>query len=615
MPSPVVRAALAVMAFALARAQDASRWRVRLHGDPDEASLHLLASKFGGSISLVHELNLAYATGSADLADELEQLAGVASVMPIAPLRFDHDVQHFEMPDLGELPEQGEEGEEEQDHHRALKKKGGKGGRKPTKRHTKKKRPTRPDAPDLANNLQPLQWSLKALDVAKAWKAGYKGRISKGRPVRVAVLDGGFYTDRHTTRATRHCSVATAKQRFYTDHPNIRSNVNRDLSKSLAPEDLEYRPNRSGHRAKQFSHGTWIAGVIAGADRARGTVGVAPEAELILVKQVGASRKFGRGTWIAGVIAGADRARGTVGVAPEAELILVKVYQNDGSGDEEAMVYQDDGSGDEEAMVRGIVYAAKSGADIICMPVTGVPEDEFDLRTQQTFEAFSASVTFATLKGVTVIASAGNRNFNFDNPQGDRVWPAQPLNSNFASELQLQLQVSGVITVSATGPYNWWNNKGTNLNKPASYSNYGTSVIKFAAPGGGIDALTNKDAKTFAAPGGGIDALTNKDAKTCNVPLLGEPKYPCGVLDWVFGPCCFGTKRGYTYSASYGTSASAAHVAGVAALIMDKAHKRLSPRAMYEALRAISDDLGGSGADPRFGLGLVNAGRIADLKL
>ena len=97
-----------------------------------------------------------------------------------------------------------------------------------------------------------LQWGHDAVDAPEAWDAG-----GRGDGARVAVIDTGFDTD----------------------HPDLIPNVNFALSTNFVPgESLTYALPDS------FSHGTHTAGTVAAADNGFGTIGVAPEAELVLVK-------------------------------------------------------------------------------------------------------------------------------------------------------------------------------------------------------------------------------------------------------------------------------------------------------------------------------------------
>src|SRR4029450_10815560 len=97
-----------------------------------------------------------------------------------------------------------------------------------------------------------LQWGHDAIDAPEAWDAGFKGHGA-----RVAVIDTGFDFD----------------------HPDLVPNINFSLSRNFVPgEDLGYG------LPDPFSHGTHTAGTVAAAENNFGTIGVAPEAELMLLK-------------------------------------------------------------------------------------------------------------------------------------------------------------------------------------------------------------------------------------------------------------------------------------------------------------------------------------------
>lgn len=239
-----------------------------------------------------------------------------------------------------------------------------------------------------------LQWGHTAIDAPGAWNAGYRGAGAV-----VAVLDTGFDLD--------HVDLA----------PNILS------ATSFVPgEGPGYAIN------DPFSHGTHVAGTIAAADNAFGTIGVAPEAKLMLVK-----------------------------------------------------VLSDAGSGDFDWVINGIVYAANNGADVINMSLGAVlvksgyfDEDEGRFITANEVaelkNALGRATTYAYQKGVTVIASAGNESLDMDHT---------------ANVFHLPSDAPNVISVSATGPIGWAVDPlNTFLDNPASYTNYGQSAIDFAAPGG-----------------------------------------------------------------------------------------------------------------------------------
>jgi subtilisin family serine protease len=184
--------------------------------------------------------------------------------------------------------------------------------------------------------LYGLQWGLDAVNAPEAWAAG-----STGAGVRVAVLDTGFNLD----------------------HPDIKPNINFDLSVDKTGEGLAYGPN-SEDPTGIFSHGTHVAGIIAGA---RNGVGI-------------------------------------MGVAPNAELVLVKVLHNDGHGS-------------FEDTLAGIIYAADVGVDVINLSLGAsfwrpdeLASDVAALRVAET-----KAINYANRKGATVIVAAGNDAINFNN--------------------------------------------------------------------------------------------------------------------------------------------------------------------------------------------------------
>jgi subtilisin family serine protease len=241
-----------------------------------------------------------------------------------------------------------------------------------------------------------LQWGATAVQAPDAWNLGYRGAGA-----RVAVLDSGFDLD----------------------HPDLVPNINFALSKDFTGEGLQYL------LPDTFSHGTHTAGTIAAADNGFGVIGIAPEAELVLVKVLG-----------------------------------------------------DGGSGSFGDLIAGIVYAADNDADVISMslgatlPRSAGCDDPADPDTCYTGADLSALVnavnkatTYAYQKGSTVIAAAGNEGMDFNHTADYIHTPSSGPN---------------VISISATAPIGWGVDSSTDLDHLASYSNYGTSGIDFGAPGG-----------------------------------------------------------------------------------------------------------------------------------
>ena len=246
------------------------------------------------------------------------------------------------------------------------------------------------------DELFDLQYGHDTIDAPEAWDAG-----ERGQGVRVAVLDTGFDTD----------------------HPDLVPNVDFAASRDFTGEGLTYS------LPDPFSHGTHTAGTVAAADNGLGTIGVAPEATLVLVKMLG-----------------------------------------------------DDGTGDFEDGIEAIVYAAGAAhADVISMswgvrvPRAGDPTDPDADTPEEVAElkrALNLATRFANRQGATLIASTGNDGEDYDQNVGILSIPAMS---------------DHVLAVSATTPIGWAvdpaNNRSTHL---ASYSNYGNSIVDFSAPGGDL---------------------------------------------------------------------------------------------------------------------------------
>jgi lantibiotic leader peptide-processing serine protease len=238
-----------------------------------------------------------------------------------------------------------------------------------------------------------LQWGHTAIDAPGAWNEGFRGA-----GVLVAVLDTGFDLT----------------------HPDLAPNINLGLSANFVPgETLQYM------LPDPFSHGTHTAGTIAAADNAFGTIGVAPEAELMLVKVLG-----------------------------------------------------DSGSGTFEGVMEGILHAANNGADVINMSLggtlfkSGFCDEEGCVTAREVAElknAMGRATNYAYQRGSTVVVSAGNNALNRDRTADMVVLPADATN---------------VIQISATAPVGWATDPlNIFLDNLASYSNYG-HTISFGAPGG-----------------------------------------------------------------------------------------------------------------------------------
>ena len=82
--------------------------------------------------------------------------------------------------------------------------------------------------------------------------------------------------------------------------------------------------------------------------------------------------------------------------------------------------------------------------------------------------ALNKAVNYADRSGVLVVSSAGNDGLDLD---------------HLGNVIYVPAQSGSGIAVSATGPVGFALG-ATNFSRIASYTNYGTSVINVAAPGG-----------------------------------------------------------------------------------------------------------------------------------
>jgi subtilisin family serine protease len=243
-----------------------------------------------------------------------------------------------------------------------------------------------------------LQWGHDAVNTQAAWARGHRGA-----GVRVAILDGG--TD--------------------VDHPDLAPNSNFALSVDFTGQGLQYACD------DPFSHAAHIGGIVAAADNAVGTIGVAPEAELVWVK-------------VLSDVLPPERAFNCIGIGTFATVI------------------------------EGIYYSADIGADVIKMSLgdlvlqgQGRGSDEIAaLRV-----TVNHAITYAENAGATVIVAAGNNGIDLNSPEA-------------ASVIQFNSFASHAVSISGVGPLGWATDPGnTDLDTRAPYTNIGAG-IDFAAPGG-----------------------------------------------------------------------------------------------------------------------------------
>jgi subtilisin family serine protease len=283
---------------------------------------------------------------------------------------------------------------------------------------------------------------------------------------------------------------------------------------------------------------------------------------------------FWHGTHVAGIIAAAANGIGTIGIAPEATIVGVKVLHS--------------GSGAFSWVINGILYAATprsaggAGADVINMSLgavfdgkgqdlKGPDKRDYKKDVKELMKAIDRAVWYANRQNVTVIAAAGNEGIDFDAEKDLISTPAGN---------------SHVISIAATGPVGWAYG-ATNFDRPASYTNYGKSLVSFAAPGGDDAYPTNELCAVRANP---AQLIVN----------------PCWAFDMVISTVRGSATSIGSYNWADGTSMAAPAAAGVAALIIQKNGGRM-PAAQVEA-KLLQSSIG-DGKTAYYGHGWVNAYR------
>jgi len=274
---------------------------------------------------------------------------------------------------------------------------------------------------------------------------------------------------------------------------------------------------------------------------------------------------IGHGTHVAGIIA-ASGVR-VAGVAPRVTLIAVKVVGRNGFAD-------------WGTIIKAIIYAANKGANVINMSFSEAFNENspgFD----QLEEALQRTVNYAFRKGAVLVASAGNSGVNWD-LMDDMV--------------RLPAMLNHVVGVSATGPI-----FGVNPDALAAYSDYGREIVTVAAPGG-----TCTDYMAANRCLGSLPRRILPDAvlSACSTFLYPQPlKFPVGSpLNW---PC----RAGVSSITMWGTSMSAAHVSGVAALVVSATGGSKDAAQIVEILKRSADHVGYPWRNAQYGFGRVNAFR------
>jgi subtilisin family serine protease len=367
-----------------------------------------------------------------------------------------------------------------------------------------------PDGPATPDNLTPTQWALAQINGNAAHE------VTGGSPlVRVALIDSGIdpshpeFAGRIDTANSASCITGTP----VTDSTG-------ELWKDL------------------IGHGTHVAGIIAAGDNGTGTIGVAPNVQLLIVKVTNPG----------------------VPITPAAAACAFEYVAGQHVDVANASFAVDKG--------------ATGGADPLDFFCPGNPDDNAAI------ELVGQAVADARASGTTVVASAGNNGIDMAHPAaGDGC-------------IRMPVQLPGVIGVAGEG------RNGRTTSTPPGASNFGLGVVDFVAPGG-------DPAPAQGGVPGGLILSTFPSYLATPTP---------SIVDG--GPTS-------TFRYNAGTSMAAAHVSGVAALIVSQfgdlhspANGKLAPSWVANRLRKTAvfkpcpDDSRCESADGRngfFGYGEVDA--------
>jgi subtilisin family serine protease len=316
----------------------------------------------------------------------------------------------------------------------------------------------------------------------------------------------------------------------------------------------------------------------------------------------------GHGSHVATTIAAPINDVGIAGVAPDATIVGVKVCTKVG------FCFAD-------SVAAALRYAGDHQFDIVNLSLFADPYLYYcksEAEQRAILEELEAAARYAQQRGVLIVASAGNEQADLQHPGLDEISPDWPPGSAVLRDVKNNCRVApaelpGVMTVSATGPigypgYDLW---------IADYSSVGMSRVDVTAPGGDY----------FRASGTVQDAVLAALTSTSD-PIDGIWDV-YDYLERVAYPGLTAREKGIRYAFLNGTSMSAPHAAGVAALVREM-HPDWSPGAVKAAVQRSAQHLdcppdweplgpgderercyGDGGRTSFFGYGLVDAAAAA----
>ncbi|MES2392641.1 MAG: S8 family serine peptidase [Acidobacteriota bacterium] len=275
----------------------------------------------------------------------------------------------------------------------------------------------------------------------------------------------------------------------------------------------------------------------------------------------------GHGTFVASLALGAIQGGNTIGVAPQASLLNIKVLERLPAAAGTSLISQCENgqaSGLLSWVLKGIQDAVANHADIIALSLGSI----VDLSTGDGagWKAQFDAVTYAAQQsGSTLIAAAGNDGLDLSNGRF----------------IELPAQARGVLAVTAaTNPACAENLTAGATCTPGPitrpyYSNHGATLNAISAPGGNYpQGPGDPTSPTNTAISGFITGACSTGLPNTTDGLPSNPNQSFG---------CF--NQGHAaYTQAMGTSASAALVAGAAALL-HAANPTLTPAQIIQTLR------------------------------